>query len=105
MNKLDEYMNENCLTEIGIRQCSEYHTHKMMDRKYSYHYINYHINYDISEYDYLINYNDFDNFMKYLNSNKIENDGGDVFADAIRIVCKTNKVHDKIIRKMFNVIC
>ena len=61
----------------------------------------YRINYQLSNYDYLIEENKLDAMLKYCKDHGIKNDGGYVFADCFRVACRTNKVHDGIIKRLF----
>ena len=61
----------------------------------------YRMHYELQNYDYLIEENNLDNFLKYLKSHGIKNDGGYLFGDCFRFVVLTNTVHNKIIKENF----
>lgn len=60
----------------------------------------YRANYNLSNYDYLVEESKIDAMLKYCKDHGIKNDGGYVFADCFRVVCRTNKVHGEIIKKL-----
>ena len=71
----------------------------MMDRKEQKFW--YAVNYKLSNYDYLVEENKLDAMLKYCKDHGIKNDGGYILGDCFRIVCRTNKVYDGIIKKLF----
>ena len=106
MNKYKEYIYNHDIKDTAIKVCSEYYMNKVFtNNEYCKNNIDYHYYYDITDKDYIVEINDYEAFLEYLKDNNITHDRGYVsfLGDSVNITCKTNRVHDKIIRKMFNV--